>query len=197
MARDGYACITCATWPIFRPRAAAMATGAIGPRVMARDTRRPAGRRSARRLGSSVDGQTPWTRSGWERQDAQSRQGGTELVFPGPARGKMQGQATCLAGDTSHQGEEASWQDLRGCHWFAQPDARGPKTPSSGWTRGEARELAVSLSTLDRMIPKGDSDVERVSRLAPGGVQPPVPAPWLRRRRRERVRPRRWRCAAP
>ena len=88
MARDGYACINCATWPILRPRAAATATGAIGPRVVTRGTRRPSGRRSARRLGSSVDGQTPWPRSGWERQGAQSRQGGTELVLPGPALGK-------------------------------------------------------------------------------------------------------------
>ena len=38
----------------------------------------------------------------------------------------MQSQATCLAGDTSHQGEEALAQCLGGCRRFAQPDARGP-----------------------------------------------------------------------
>ena len=51
---------------------------------------------------------------------------GAELVLPGLALREMQGQATCLAGDTSHWGAEASSQGLGGCHRLAQPDARGP-----------------------------------------------------------------------
>ena len=41
--------------------------------------------------GSGADGAP----SGWQGNGAQSGQGATELVFPGPALGKMQGEAAC------------------------------------------------------------------------------------------------------
>ena len=58
--------------------------------------------------------------SGWERQVAQSCQGATELVFPGPTLGKMQSDTARRAGEPSHEGEEASPQGLGGDHVFAQ-----------------------------------------------------------------------------
>ena len=64
--------------------------------------------------------------SGREWQGAQSRQGSAELVFPGPALGKMQGEAAGLAGEPSGQGEETPSEGLGGHHRFAQPDAGGP-----------------------------------------------------------------------
>ena len=64
--------------------------------------------------------------SGWERQGAQSCQGATELVFPGPALGKMQSEAARRAGEPSGEGEEASSESLGGHHRLAQTDARGP-----------------------------------------------------------------------
>ena len=73
-----------------------------------------------------MDGQRPWERSGWEWQGAQSRQGGAELISPGPALGEMQGYPAGLAGDASGQGEEASPEGLGGGRQLAQTDATGP-----------------------------------------------------------------------
>ena len=64
--------------------------------------------------------------SGWEWQGAQSCQGATELVFPGPALGKMESEAARLAGEPSGEGEEASSQGLGRHYRLAQTDARGP-----------------------------------------------------------------------
>ena len=41
--------------------------------------------------------------SGWEWNGSQSGQGAAELLLPGPAPGKMQGQSACRAGDPSGQ----------------------------------------------------------------------------------------------
>ena len=68
-------------------------------------------------------GRTP---SGREWQGAQSRQGGAELVLPGPALGKVQGEAAGLAGEPSGQGEEASPQGFGGYQRLAQTDAPSP-----------------------------------------------------------------------
>ena len=64
--------------------------------------------------------------SGWEWQGSQSGQGATELGFPGPTLGQMQGEATRRAGEPSGEGEEASSEGLGGYHLLAQPDAHGP-----------------------------------------------------------------------
>ena len=71
-------------------------------------------------------GQTPKAASGKERQSSQSGQRTTELVLPGPALGKMQGEAAGRAGDASGQREEASSEGLGGYHLLAQTDARRP-----------------------------------------------------------------------
>ena len=57
--------------------------------------------------------------SGWEWQGAQSCQGATELVFPGPTLWQMQSEPP------GHR-EEASSQGLGGDHVLAQTDARRP-----------------------------------------------------------------------
>ena len=88
--------------------------------------RSPAWRGWARPLGNLVTGQTPRAWSRRERQCAQSGEGTTELVLPGPALGEMQGETARLAGEPSSQGEEASPEGLGGGHRLAQPDARGP-----------------------------------------------------------------------
>ena len=47
-----------------------------------------------------VGGRVP---SGWEWNGSQPGQGAAELLLPGPAPGKMQGEAACRAGDPSGQ----------------------------------------------------------------------------------------------
>ena len=71
--------------------------------------------------GSVADGS-----SGWEWQGAQPGQGATELGFPRPALGQMQGEAARRAGEPSGQGEEPSPEGLGGHDLLAQADARGP-----------------------------------------------------------------------
>ena len=74
--------------------------------------------------GWRVSGRRP--PSGWEWKGSQSGQGATELVFPGPALGKMQSEAARRAGEPSGEGEEASSQGLGGYQLLTQTDARGP-----------------------------------------------------------------------
>ena len=50
--------------------------------------------------------------SGWEWNGSQSGQGAAELLLPGPAPGKMQGQSACRAGDPSGQGKDPSSEVL-------------------------------------------------------------------------------------
>ena len=66
------------------------------------------------------------TGSGWEWNRSQLCQGATELVFPGPALGKMQSEAARRAGEPSGEGEESSSEGLGGYHRFAQTDASCP-----------------------------------------------------------------------
>ena len=74
--------------------------------------------------GWRVSGRRP--PSGWEWQGSQSGQGATELVFPGPALWKMQGEAARRAGEPSGEGEEASSEGLGGYQLLTQTYARGP-----------------------------------------------------------------------
>ena len=58
---------------------------------------------------------------------ARSRaKGATELGFPGPALGKMQGEAACRAGEASGQGEEPPPEGLGGHDLLTQADAGCP-----------------------------------------------------------------------
>ena len=64
--------------------------------------------------------------SGRKWQGTQSGQGATELGFPGPTLGQMQGEAARRAGEPSGEGEEASPEGLGGYDLLAQPEPRGP-----------------------------------------------------------------------
>ena len=65
--------------------------------------------------------------SGREWNGSQSGQGATELGFPGPALGKMQGEAAGRAGDSSGEGEEPPPEGLGGHHLLTQT---GPRCPT-------------------------------------------------------------------
>ena len=78
--------------------------------------------------GSPADRQTPWARSGWERKGAQSRQGGVELILPGPAQGDMQGKEVALR--VSSPAREK--QGLGGGHRLAQADEGHPASSAKG-----------------------------------------------------------------
>ena len=64
--------------------------------------------------------------SGWQGNGAQSGEGVSELIFPGPALGQMPREAARGAGEASGDGAEASPEGLGGYQLLAQTDARGP-----------------------------------------------------------------------
>ena len=64
--------------------------------------------------------------SGWEWNGSQSGQGAAELLLPGPAPGKMQGQSACRAGDPFGQGKDPSSEGLGGHDLLTQADAGCP-----------------------------------------------------------------------
>ena len=72
--------------------------------------------------GSVADGRP----SGWEWNGSQSGQGAAELLLPGPALGKMQGQPACRAGESSGEGEEPPPEGLGGRDLLAQTDPCRP-----------------------------------------------------------------------
>ena len=67
-------------------------------------------------------GQAPAAPSGRKWKGSQSCQGATELVFPGPALGKMQSEAARRAGEPSGHREEASSEGLGGHHLYYLTD---------------------------------------------------------------------------
>ena len=104
--------------------------------------------------------------SGWEWNGSQSGQGAAELLLPGPAPGKMQGQSACRAGDPSGQGEDSSSERLgsrdlltqadAGCpagqvvghHLYRQPGAVGGEAPRRHVVQPDA-VLEVAYRVLD------------------------------------------------
>ena len=72
--------------------------------------------------GSVADGRRQ-AGSGMARSRAQ---GAAELLLPGPAPGKMQGQSACRAGDPSGQGKDPSSEGLGGHDLLTQADAGCP-----------------------------------------------------------------------
>ena len=59
--------------------------------------------------------------SGWEWNSSQSSQGASELGFPGPALGEMQGEAPRRAGEPSGDREEPPPEGLGGHHLSPMP----------------------------------------------------------------------------
>ena len=71
-------------------------------------------------------GQAPTAPSGRRWQGSQSSEGATELGFPGPALGKMQGEVARRVGEASGHREEPPPQGLGGYDLLAQTEPRGP-----------------------------------------------------------------------
>ena len=71
-------------------------------------------------------GQAPTAPSGRKWQRSQSSEGATELGFPGPALGKMHGEAARRAGEPSGHREEPPPQGLGGHQLLVQTDASCP-----------------------------------------------------------------------
>ena len=78
-------------------------------------------------MGCPVDGLgADGASSGWQGNGAHSGPGVSELVFPGPALGKMPSQAARRASAPSGDGEEPPSEGLGGHQLLAQTDARSP-----------------------------------------------------------------------
>ena len=107
-----------------------------------------AGRFSGPDGGSAADGAP----SGWEWKGSQSSGGATELVFPGPALGQMQGEAARLAGEPSGEGEEASSERLGGHQLLAQTEARRPAGQQLCWLSRKMGNFGGTRTTPCRVI---------------------------------------------
>ena len=77
--------------------------------------------------------------SGWEWKGSQSCQGATELVFPGPALWKMQGEAARRAGEPSGHRKEAASEGLGGHQLLVQTEPRErARLCAITWTASQA-----------------------------------------------------------
>ena len=100
--------------------------------------------------------------SGRKWKGSQSRQGATELGFPGPALGKMQSEAARRAGEPSGEGEEASSQGFGGYQLLTQTDARRPASE-------------VMRHHLHRQPGSVGGEAARGEMVQPHAVQRPLP----------------------
>ena len=92
-----------------------------GERIRSRELSRTGVARVCREVGSVAGWQ-----SGGEWNGSQPGHGASELGFPRPMLGKMQGKAARRAGDPSHQSEDPPPEGLGGHGPFGQTDARCP-----------------------------------------------------------------------
>ena len=104
------------------------------------------------RMIAGVVDRLPALRSGRERQGAQSSQGATELVSPGPALGKMQGEAAGRAGEPSGEGEETPPQGLGGDQLLTETDAGGPAGQQLCWLSRKMGNFGGTRTTPCRVI---------------------------------------------
>ena len=94
-----------------------------GERIRSRELSRTGVARVCGEVGSVAGWQ-----SGGEWNGSQSGHGASELGFPRPMLGKMQGKAARRAGDPSHQSEEPPPEGFGGRDPFTQADAiRSPR----------------------------------------------------------------------
>ena len=92
-----------------------------GERIRSRELSRTGVARVCGEVGSVAGWQ-----SGGEWNGSQSGHGASELGFPRPMLGKMQGKAARRAGDPSHQSEEPPPEGFGGRDPFTQADAGCP-----------------------------------------------------------------------
>ena len=109
----------------FPPKAPMAVCGSCDARDGERIRSRELPRAGVARVCGDVGSVAGWP-SGRKWNGAQSGQGATELGFPGPAPGQMQGEAARRAGEPSGQGEEAPPEGLGGHDLLTQADSRGP-----------------------------------------------------------------------
>ena len=122
--------------------------------------------------------------SGRQWQGSQSSEGATELGFPGPALGQVQGEAARRAGEPSGDREEASSEGLGGYHRLAQTNARRPACQVVGdhlhrqpggvggkASRGEMVEPYAVLQVADGVL---DLGVAAMVGLEVQGISVPV-----------------------
>ena len=112
-----------------------------------------ADRAGATQWGYSVvrrAGHGPTAQSSRVRNSLQPGQGTTELGFPGPASGKMQGEAARRAGEPPGQGEEPPAEGLGGCQLLAQTDAGGPAGPGCGPSPAPPSQAALAAKRPER-----------------------------------------------
>ena len=103
-------------------------------------------------VGVRSVGRLPTAPSGWEWKGAQSREGATELGFPGPTLWQMQSEAARLAGEPSGDREEPSPEGLVGHHRLAQTDARGPAGQQLCWLSSRMGNFCGTRTTPWRAI---------------------------------------------
>ena len=93
--------------------------------------------------------------SGWEWNGSQSGQGAAELLLPGPALGKMQGDPACRAGEPSGQGEDPPPEGLGGHDLLTQADAGCPAS------QGGPSPVPPARRRWRRSGPRGDGSARR------------------------------------
>ena len=93
--------------------------------------------------------------SGWEWNGSQSGQGAAELLLPGPALGKMQGDPACRAGEPSGQGEDPPPEGLGGHDLLTQADAGCPAS------QGGPSPVPPAGRRWRRSGPRGDGSARR------------------------------------
>ena len=97
---------------------------ALGEIARAACNKRPS-RAELAGVGGDVGSVAGW-QSGREWNGSQPAHGATELDFPRPMLGEMQGEAARRAGDPSHQSEDPPPEGLRGHDLLTQADPRRP-----------------------------------------------------------------------
>ncbi len=137
--------------------------------------------------------QAPTARSGRQGQGTQSSEGAAGLGSPGPALGKMQGEAARRAGESSGDRAAAPPEGLGGYHLLTQTDARCPAGqvmrhhldgPPGGVggeaTRGEMVEADAVLEVADGILDLGVAAMVRLQfqrRSVPVGDEAVIAVP--------------------
>ena len=155
---------------------ALLGTPMASGRWRAQDTARGARGQFAGTLGwlASYPGRAP---SGWEWNGSQSGQGAAELLLPGPALGKMQGDPACRAGEPSGQGEDPPPEGLGGHDLLTQADAGCPASQVVGHHLYRQPGAVGGEAARGEMV-QPDAVLEVAYRIlisAWRGGQPPVP----------------------
>ena len=118
-----------------------------GERIRSRELSRTGVARVCREVGSVAGWQ-----SGGEWNGSQPGHGASELGFPRPMLGKMQGKAARRAGDPSHQSEDPPPE----ASWWSRVLKRPDRCALSSWANGCAITCTASQAPLaEQGAPEG------------------------------------------